>query len=84
MSFLRHQEIYRSDVGKRDRLAAAPSHRCDEFPTGYSLAGCSPAEPASASSARFSLDGPIQRDNRISANGDVSLISLSQGWGPPQ
>src|ERR1700687_4921253 len=24
---------------------------CDEFPAGYSLAGCSPAEPASASPA---------------------------------
>jgi hypothetical protein len=25
-----------------------PSHRLDEFPAGYSSAGCSPAEPASA------------------------------------
>ena len=30
----------------------APSaHRLDEFPAGYSLAGCSPAAPASASPA---------------------------------
>ena len=29
--------------------ANAPAHRLDEFPAGYSLAGCSPALPASAS-----------------------------------
>jgi hypothetical protein len=53
MSFLRHEEIYRSDVG----LGHAESRSCglppaliglDEFPVGYSLAGCSPADPASA------------------------------------
>src|SRR5258708_6833429 len=50
MSFLRHPEIFPSDGGAR--LAAdAPAHRLDEFPAGYSLAGCSPAEPASASPA---------------------------------
>src|SRR5690242_18547584 len=51
MSFLRHHpEIFPSDGGAR--LAAnAPAHRLDEFPAGYSLAGCSPAEPASASPA---------------------------------
>ena len=52
MSFLRHEEIYRSDVG----LGHAESRSCglppaliglDEFPVGYSLAGCSPADPAS-------------------------------------
>ena len=32
-------------------LVGAPAHRLDEFPAGYSLAGCSPAEPASASPA---------------------------------
>ncbi len=30
-------------------LAAPGCIGCDEFPAGYSLAGCSPAEPASAS-----------------------------------
>jgi hypothetical protein len=52
MSFLRHREIFPSDGGAR--LAAnAPAHRLDEFPAGYSLAGCAPAEPASASPAGF-------------------------------
>lgn len=48
MSFLRHLEIYPSDGGA-SRNADAPAHRLDEFPTGYSLAGWSPPEPASAS-----------------------------------
>lgn len=57
MSFLRHREIYRSDgldprwSGAQSARLHAPTHRFDEFPTGYSLAGCSPAEPASASPA---------------------------------
>src|SRR5262250_3018596 len=54
MSFLRHEEIYRSDVGFGH--AGSGSYGLppaliglDEFPVGYSLAGCSPADPASAS-----------------------------------
>jgi hypothetical protein len=54
MSFLRHEEIYRSDVGfghARSRSCGLPPAPIglDEFPVGYSLAGCSPAAPASAS-----------------------------------
>jgi transposase InsO family protein len=55
MSFFRHEEIYRSDVrstGKGDPAqTGSPDHRFDESPAGYSSAGCSPAEPASASPA---------------------------------
>ena len=50
MSFPRHQEIFPSDGGASP-AANAPAHRLDEFPAGYSLAGCSPAVPASASPA---------------------------------
>ena len=51
MSFSRHKEIYRSDVlGKAgsDSCSSSPPSLigCDEFPVGYSLAGCSPAEPS--------------------------------------
>lgn len=52
MSFPRHGEIYRPMnvpgrlVGNRPR-----PHRYDEFPAGYSLASCAPAEPTSASPA---------------------------------
>ena len=54
MSFFRHREIYRSDTKERGRgqpLSTDPSldYRCDESPSGYSSAGCSPTEPASAS-----------------------------------
>ncbi len=51
MSFRRHREIY-SDVqptGNPGRSEPSPATHRNEFPTGYSLAGCSPAEPASAS-----------------------------------
>ena len=50
MSFLRHGEIY-PPMRARSLPTAPPTHRLDEFPAGYSLAGCSPAEPASASPA---------------------------------
>jgi putative transposase len=54
MSFFRHEEIYRPmwDTSRPSlgaTTAAAPTHRLDEFPTGYSSAGWSPPEPASAS-----------------------------------
>ena len=53
MSFFRHEEIFRpmwvsSSGSLGATTAAAPTHRHDEFPAGYSSAGCSPAEPASA------------------------------------
>jgi transposase InsO family protein len=54
LSFFRHREIYRSDAasatkGRPPLNDDLPEHRIDESPTGYSSAGCSPAEPASAS-----------------------------------
>ena len=56
MSFFRHEEIYRPMWDSFWRslgatTAAAPTHRLDEFPAGYSSAGWSPPEPASASPA---------------------------------
>ncbi len=57
MSLPRHEEIYRSDgpdlcrSGAQSERLHAPTYRLDEFPAGYSLAGCAPAEPASASPA---------------------------------
>jgi len=50
MSFPRYPEIY-PPMEAQTNAASAPAHRLDEFPAGYSLAGCSPAEPASASPA---------------------------------
>jgi hypothetical protein len=55
MSFFRHGEIYPPDVRRKTGSGLAASLPAligtDESPTGYSLAGCSPAEPASASPA---------------------------------
>jgi hypothetical protein len=55
MSFPRHEEIYRPMATAnrlRRPLHGRPNvHRYDEFPAGYSLVGCAPAEPASASPA---------------------------------
>ena len=59
MSFFRHTEIYPSDEcdesEKEPAETGSLSHRLDESPTSYSLAGCSPAEPASASLAESSV-----------------------------
>lgn len=49
MSFSRHGEIYRWD--REAAKTASPAHPIDESPAGYSLPGCSPAEPDSASPA---------------------------------
>ena len=106
MSFLRHREIYRSDVSSKPvkgwgRSAASrwsasgPSQRTrreeraplivrDEFPAGYSLAGCSPAEPASASPTTLSMGWGDSAGNCLSANGNLSLIPVSQARGPLQ
>jgi len=62
MSFFRHGEIYRWDQksgqerGEPNR-SNSPAHPIDESPTGYSLAGCSPAEPDSASPANDHFQG---------------------------
>lgn len=56
----------------------------DEFPVGYSLAGCSPAEPASASPTGSSMRWGITSGNQLPANGNLSLISVSQARGPVQ
>jgi hypothetical protein len=56
MSFLRHGQIYPFDEGAIPQDHALP-HRTDEFPAGYSSAGCTPAEPASASPAGSHLAG---------------------------
>jgi len=55
MSFFRHEEDYRPDsvlsMTRSDPQTAPPTIGIDESPAGYSLASCSPAEPAAASPA---------------------------------
>src|SRR5271157_1869779 len=90
MSFLRHEEIYRSDVGTRqDREQLALSSLpvligLDEFPVAYSLAGCPPAEPASASPTANDSQQPTMPYNDFSANGNNPLNFVSQPKGALQ
>jgi hypothetical protein len=83
MSFSRHEEIYHFDEGAIPADHAL-AHRTDEFPAGYSSAGCSPAEPASASPAGAILVGLMLNAKDFAANGKLSLITLSQPWGSLQ
>jgi len=90
MSFLRHEEIYRSDVrpgyswGRQLVVAAPALIGCDEFPVGYSLAGCPPAEPASASPTGDDSQQSTLPYNDFSANGNYPLNFLSQSKGALQ
>ena len=90
MSFSRHEEIYRSDVklGKaweRQLRSSLPALiGCDESPVGYSLAGCPPAEPASASPTANDSQPPTLPYNDFSANGNYPLDFVSQPKGASQ
>ena len=57
---------------------------CDEFPVGYSLAGCPPAEPASASPTGNDSPQPTLPYNDFSANGNNPLNFVSQPKGALQ
>ena len=88
MSLPRHGEIYRP-MGTAKRLGrsncARPSrHRYDEFPAGYSLAGCAPAEPASASPARAHGAAPARCSAIEEQRTAKSLLTkcLTQGDNP--
>jgi hypothetical protein len=90
MSFLRHEEIYRPDVRLGQKLGAATPVAapvligCDEFPVGYSLAGCPPAEPASASPTGHDSQQSTLPYNDFSANGNYPLNFVSQSKGALQ
>jgi hypothetical protein len=60
VSFNGMGKSFQNDRGV-DSKTDAPAHRLDEFPAGYSLTGCSPAEPAFASPAGVDYaSGPAQ------------------------
>lgn len=87
MSFLRHRETHQSAELRfrkdcelwRARLRRhALAHRIDESPVGYSLAGCSPAEPASASPT-VPLWEPAERGWRSLCLALASILALPHG-----
>ena len=63
-------------------LASPATHR-NEFPTRYSLAGCSPAEPASASLAALILQSSKRPVQENPANGNCPNSWLSQKGAHP-
>jgi len=87
MSFLRHGEIYRSDVRLNQSWERQPASSppvligYDESPAGYSLAGCPPAEPASASPTEDDSQQPSLPYNDFSANSNNPLNFVSQSTG---
>ena len=88
MSFFRHEEIYRPmdnrNVPGRSCQDRPRPHRYDEFPAGYSSAGCAPAEPASASPAEAHLAG-IGPGSTIESQRTVNRLltpCLTQGDNP--
>ena len=88
MSFFRHGEIYRPmdnrNVPGRSWHDRPRPHRYDEFPAGYSSAGCAPAEPASASPAEAHLAG-IGQGSTIELQRSVNRLltpCLTQGDNP--
>jgi hypothetical protein len=83
MSFLRHGEIYPDALfwtGAGELRSTPRTHR-NEFPAGYSSASCSPAELAFASPTELILQPLIPFVDTISANGYMSLFSVSQRRG---
>ncbi len=79
MSFLRHEEIYSpmSSMPGRPQPDRPRPHRFDEFPAGYSLAGCAPAWPASASPAAASCSKTASLYNAIVPDDKRCLDCLS-------
>ena len=80
-SFGRHGEIFRNEgVLSAGQASARPSpQHFDEFPVGYSLAGCSPAEPTSASPTA-PYCAVRQQPRRVRAA--QHPVSTTQGWMP--
>jgi hypothetical protein len=74
---LAHEQPAPTSISRRRRL----HHR--EFPAGYSSAGCSPAEPASASPA-FTNIHPLVHLRHSNMPGNLFLIFLSHHTGALQ
>ena len=71
-----------SPVKERDgRNNAFCSSSAMSSRVGYSLAGCSPAEPASASPTASSMRWRFTAGNVLPANGNLSLVPVSQRRG---
>jgi hypothetical protein len=83
MSFLRHEEIFPNDPDATP-VDYARAHRPDESPVGYSLAGCSPALPASASptSSQCALNSSYRSTDFHRTANCVLSVCLTPGGRP--
>jgi hypothetical protein len=87
VSFFRHVKIYRSDLFRWElhtKYNSHPDHRFDESSTGYSLTGCAPAEPTSASPVTHSLSLYDATVHQTAADGNLSPFPLSHQKGALQ
>jgi hypothetical protein len=66
---------------RRSHCCRPAPHRLDEFPAGYSLDGCSPAGPPSASPTGLSIGENQSVGNVLPANGNPCHFLLSHAWG---
>jgi len=62
----------------------SPAHPINESTAGYSLAGCSPAEPHSASPAEARISQNLALGITENSKQQVRQEKLSQLRGPPQ
>ena len=77
MRYLRRSRLGNRRVAGAGQFRSAPVHR-SESPTGYSSAGCSPAEPASASPVTDNSSSiATQRGNQMRCS--TSLLGCSPG-----
>jgi hypothetical protein len=67
----------KQELANREGHCASPASHRNEFPAEYSLAGCSPAEPASAFSAALILLPWAPFVYQLSANGKLHNPSVS-------
>lgn len=83
MSFLRHGEIYYPIEGA-GACPAPSTHRCNEFPAGYSLASCSPALLASASptASQYAVQSSCRSTAFQRTANSVLTVCLSPGGKP--
>jgi hypothetical protein len=83
MSFMRHGKIYQK--GEVEPSPNLPDdHLFDESSAGYSFAGCSPAEPTSASPALHSFSLYYAAVQSSAVNRNCPSNFLSHQWGPLQ
>src|SRR5258708_28052459 len=78
------ENLSRCPQEKNGGLEPAPETHRNEFPAGYSLASCSSAELASAWPTALILKPTAPLSYHFSANGNLSLISVSHLKGSPQ